>query len=157
MRAQRGVFVALAVFMASLPMARADDVRMPRDINKAWQEECTSCHVGYPPGLLTGANWASLMAGLDKHFGSNAQLDARTAAEITAWLKQHAATDAGRHGAATLRITDTRWFAAEHRRIQSGVWKRPEVKSASNCAACHRGAADGNYDEDEVRVPGALR
>ncbi|MCR6631855.1 MAG: diheme cytochrome c [Magnetospirillum sp.] len=28
------------------------------------------------------------------------------------------------------------------------TWKRPDVVSKSNCPACHRGAEQGDYDDD---------
>ena len=46
------------------------------DTNPAYEEECGSCHMAYPPGLLPGVSWQRLMAELDNHFGDNAEIDA---------------------------------------------------------------------------------
>lgn len=144
--------IALLLGGAAL-LARADDeMLLPRTLNPSWQEECTSCHVGYPPALLTADNWSALMNRLDRHFGADAQLDAKTAAGITAWLRQHAATDARRHGADSLRISDTRWFKHEHDDIPAAVWRGKAVGSAANCAACHRDAARGDYESARLPV-----
>ncbi|MGZ8268326.1 MAG: diheme cytochrome c, partial [Burkholderiales bacterium] len=37
-----------------------------------WKAECSSCHVAYPPKLLSAQTWRRLMGGLDKHFGTDA-------------------------------------------------------------------------------------
>ena len=83
----------------------ADGPRMPREIDKTWIEECGSCHLAYPPSLLTADNWRRMMGGLDRHFGSNASLDAASAAKITAFLERNASTRGQRNASSTLRIT----------------------------------------------------
>jgi len=122
--------------------------------NKKWAAECGSCHLAYPPQLLPAASWRKIMTGLDKHFGSDASLDAASAAEIGAFLERNAGrgkkrgTDGG-----TLRITETRWFVRKHDEVRASGWKNPQVRSAANCGACHLGAARGDFDEDPVRIP----
>jgi len=54
---------------------------------------------------------------------------------------------------APLRITETRWFMKEHDEISAAVWKRESVGSPANCAACHKGAETGRFDEHGVRIP----
>lgn len=130
--------------------------RLPAQVNAAWKQECASCHVAYPPGLLPQASWHRIMAELDQHFGENAGLPAQTAAEIAAFLAKNAA-DAGRPqpgGAVPLRITETPWFRREHREIGAAVWKRPAVGSPANCSACHRQAEQGVFNEHGVKIPG---
>jgi hypothetical protein len=125
-------------------------------INAKWKEECGSCHMAYPPQFLPVESWRALMAGLDKHFGSNASLEPAVASEIGSFLEQYASsrprpTVDGKEPA--LRISDTRWFHAEHREVSSREWKNPKVKSPSNCNACHTGADKGSFSEHEVRIP----
>jgi hypothetical protein len=91
------------------------------------------------------------MSGLNQHFGTDASLDPQAAAEVAAFLERHAGRDRG--GSATLRLTETRWFGREHRKVPAAVWRRPAVKSAANCGACHPAAERGDYDDDTVRVP----
>ena len=45
------------------------------DWPKAYVQECASCHVAYPPGMLPAASWARLMSGLGQHFGTDASFD----------------------------------------------------------------------------------
>lgn len=130
-------------------------------LNGTYKEECGSCHVPYPPQLLSVDAWRSLMGGLEKHFGSNATVEALVAKEVTQFL----VANAGRSGqsqavgvkGATLRITETAWFKREHRDghdgLSASVWQSAAVKSPANCVACHRDAGEGDYSERGIRIP----
>jgi hypothetical protein len=160
--------VSLLAFSLPSPSgeARGDggDDRMPKLTHKNWQQECASCHLAYSPALLPRASWRRVMGGLDQHFGDNASLDPATQADILRFLEANAA-DSGnsrignkvmqRMGAneAPLRITETRWFVRKHDEVARATWSRKSVGSAANCAACHRQAEKGVFDEDAVRIP----
>ena len=77
-------FIASSGFAAKMPM--------PADAPASYEAECASCHMAYPPGLLSEQSWKNLMASLSKHFGTDASVDAQTQAEITNWLIKNAAT-----------------------------------------------------------------
>lgn len=131
-------------------LAAADDARLPP--NATYASECGSCHVPYPPQLLPAQSWQQLMGRLDRHFGSDASLDAKAHDEISRYL----AANAGRRAAPAgpePRITETRWFVRKHDDVDGAAWTRPAVKSAANCSACHQGAETGNFSDDEVRIP----
>jgi hypothetical protein len=121
--------------------------------NPTWKAECGTCHVAYPPSMLPAGSWRALMSGLDRHFGVDAAVDAGSAAEISAFLKNNAGRN--RHGSSkpVLRITETAWFRHEHDEVDTSVWTSPSVKTASNCTACHAGAEHGDFDEHGVRLP----
>lgn len=146
----RTLLVATLLGLAALPAA-ADKVRLPP--NPAYKAECASCHVAYPPALLGAESWRRLMAGLDRHFGSDASLDAKAHEEISRYL----AANAGRRDmppGEEPRITTTRWFHKEHdREVPAALWKSAAVKSAANCGACHTRADDGDYSERTLRLP----
>lgn len=123
--------------LAALPVA-ADDVRLPS--NPGYRTECGSCHVAYPPQLLPAESWRKLMERLDRHFGSDASLDARTSGEIGRFL----AANAGRRDpppGAEPRITETRWFRKEH------AGEIPAGRNPADCLACHKGAEEGIYED----------
>lgn len=101
-----------------------------------WKKECSSCHVAYPPQMLSGDNWEQLMGKLDKHFSSNATLNAADTRTIREFLLRFAG-NGDRYSSASLRISDTPWFRREHRVLAESVWTLPEVKTRSNCSACH--------------------
>ena len=134
--------------------------------NETYQEECGSCHMAYPAGLLPARSWEKLMGNLDDHFGDNAELDMSTRQELTRYLLENSAdhSDARRSrkimrslGAAEipLRITDTRYFRHEHDELPAAVVKaNPQVSSFSNCNACHKRAEEGSFSEREIHIPG---
>ena len=125
-----------------------------RTTNATWKAECSACHMAYPPGLLPASSWQAMMGSLDKHFGTDASLDAVAVKEILPFLEANAAPEPRKPSAEpTLRITETAWFKHEHDEISALTWKNPKIKSASNCAACHTQAEQGNFDEDTVRIP----
>lgn len=101
-----------------------------------WKAECSSCHVAYPPKMLNEEVWQQLMGSLDKHFDSNAVLDAKDRKVILEFLQRNAGSG-DLYNSASLRISDTPWFKREHRVISPNEWKLPQVKTRSNCGACH--------------------
>lgn len=133
--------------------AWADDHGPRVPLLAAYKSECSSCHVAYPVGLLPAASWQRLMTHLPKHFGTDASLDAATTKQISDWLM---ANGGGRRAAEAPpedRITKGRWFIREHDEVAADVWKRPAIKSAANCAACHTQAAEGSFRERDIRIP----
>src|SRR3989338_10666443 len=126
----------------------------PAQTNAKFQQECSTCHISYAPGLLPAESWRKVMAGLDKHFGSDASLTDRENKEITAFLVNNASN---RWSAPTapLRISEAAWFKRKHdgHEINPEVWKNPKVKSPANCAACHPDAERGDFSERNIRIP----
>ena len=143
------------LFLAILAMpVYAAKMTMPLSAPKSYEAECASCHMAYPPGLMGQKNWQNIMSGLDKHFGTDASLDAKTQSEITQWLMKNAATREKYSAfAPENRITKTAWFIRKHDEVSIDVWKRAGVKSPANCSACHADAAKGDFEEDRVRIP----
>ncbi|MGE5450523.1 MAG: diheme cytochrome c [Acidobacteriota bacterium] len=120
----------------------------------AYQQECAACHMAYPPGMLPAASWQSIMSGLPKHYGSDASLDAASVKKLTAWLTANAAASPRMSARPPQdRITQAAWFVRKHDEISASVWKRPSIKSAANCMACHAGAEQGDFNEHRVRIP----
>jgi mono/diheme cytochrome c family protein len=154
------VLAACAVLLAAFaaPGARADSGRsMPLAVPPAYTQECAGCHLAYPPGLLPAASWQRLMGGLDRHYGTDASLDAATVRDLDRWLQAHAGTYKRVSEAPPQdRITRSAWFERKHRRIDAQVWRLASVKSAANCAACHAGAEQGRFDDDALRLPAGL-
>lgn len=127
---------------------------MPSDMPKSYEAECASCHMAYPPGLLGDKSWQNIMSGLNKHFGTDASLDAKDQKEISVWLQNNAATKQKYNVVAPEnRITKTSWFIRKHDEIKADVWKRAGVKSPANCGACHTTAAEGIFSEKNISIP----
>ena len=119
-----------------------------------WKAECGSCHVAFPARLLPADSWKTMMGSLDKHFGTDASLDAASTSEILAFLEKNASRRKTEPSPKPiLRITETRWFQSEHDEVPPRLWKDPRVKTAANCAACHTKADTGDFNEHNIRLP----
>ena len=119
-----------------------------------YKTECSACHMAYPPGLLPASAWQRVMANLPRHYGADASLDDATVKELSTWLGANAATHHRlRDAPPEDRITRSAWFIHQHDEVPASIWKRPAIKSASNCAACHSGADQGDFNERHVRIP----
>ena len=154
----RSLLLTAGLCLMPLGFALADGGRaMPRTVPPAYIQECGACHTAYPPGMLPARSWQRIMSGLDRHYGTDAALDKATAQQISSWLQTHAGTyKRVAEEPPEDRITRSAWFERKHRKIESSVWKLPSVKSAANCAACHASAEQGNFDEDNLRIPAGL-
>ena len=130
-------------------------------IDPVYLEECSSCHMAYPAMLLPAKSWPKIMAGLEDHFGESAELDAQTRQQIEDYLVRESERVSYRKlfrnlgEAAPLRITELPYFAHEHDEIPARlIADNDKVESLSQCNACHRGAERGQFDEDDVVIPG---
>jgi hypothetical protein len=142
-------------------------------VNATYSQECGSCHMAYQPGLLPGDAWAQIMspAGLSDHYGDDASLADDVRTDIATFLLNNSADQAERsrsrafavsaspsapgEGTTLPRITETRYFTHEHDEIPARlVTGNPQVGSFSQCNSCHRGAAEGVYNEQQVSIPG---
>jgi hypothetical protein len=144
------LFFAACVLLSS--SICADEFKIPE--NQKLKEECGSCHVVFPPQLMTSDNWMQLMNGLDKHFGGSAALDPNDKQSILAVLQSNAGTKwGGMSSESGIRIIDTGWFTRKHRKIPNKLWFDDAVKSPSNCIACHVKADKGDWSEQATRIP----
>jgi hypothetical protein len=106
--------------------------------------ECGSCHVAYPPDLFGAAHWATLMQGLDRHFGTDASLDAKSQREIGEFLQSRASTrDKHLTNTKPPRLTETSRFRREHR----GLSAPAKGSTLAQCNACHTRAEQGDFSE----------
>lgn len=125
-----------------------------------YQDECSACHLAYPPKLLPAGSWKIIMTQLDNHYGENAEISQNLNDQISQYLNQKAGT-VGRgflkrvQDSDPLRITQLPFFLRKHNEIPDRlVAGNPKVGSFSNCNVCHKGAAKGDFDEDTVNIPG---
>lgn len=127
---------------------------------KLYKEECGSCHLAYPVKMLPANSWHKLIGGLGDHFGENAELDNQTRSQLLTYLGIADTKD--NHNARSnnakdvpVRITKSSWFRRKHHELPSNVLNlSPKLTSMSQCNACHRGAERGDFDEDNVSIPG---
>ena len=125
-----------------------------------YHKECGACHLAFPPGFLPAESHRRILAGLERHFGENAELDPEVRTHLERWLVGDAA-GAGRGSQAgtgsgeepPMRITETPYFRRKHRGIGARAVARPSVRSLANCGACHPGAGDWDFDDDRAKIP----
>ncbi len=137
--------------------------------NAAYREECGACHMAYPPGLLPSRAWRAIMSpdGLVNHYGDDASLTGALRTEISAYLTGNAADrSSGKRakkfselgvgaGGNLPRISKNPYFVKKHDEIPARLVKdNPEVVSFSHCNNCHRKAAQGDYSERQINIPG---
>jgi hypothetical protein len=134
--------------------------------NTQYLEECGSCHFPYQPGLLPARSWTKVMAGLEEHFGENAELPAGDVKTLTDYLMKNAADHADYRRSkkimkslspddAPLRASETPYLRKKHDQLSlKMVQNNPEVVSISRCESCHTKASTGSFSEREILIPG---
>ena len=136
--------------------------------NALYNEECSACHFLYQPWLLPSKSWKIVMGNSEDHFGEDLALDEEDLNEITKYLFDNGAEKStaynewagkagmimrGLRGKTPESIRQVPFIGNEHKSIRAKVFERPDIKSFSNCAGCHRGAAKGNYTGGSVSLP----
>ncbi|MDD5406729.1 MAG: cytochrome b/b6 domain-containing protein [Sulfurovaceae bacterium] len=134
-------------------------------VNPAFYNECGSCHIAYPPYLLPKASWVKMMDNLENHFGDDASLDEQTKAVILDFLVKNSSDSSTHQDAIKIRkslegekqtiiaISQTPFWKAKHKDIDSRVFKSNKVKSKANCQACHIDIEKGMLENDLIKMP----
>jgi hypothetical protein len=131
--------------------------------NSLYNQECGSCHLAYPAGLLPERSWVKMMMSLDDHFGENAELDPKTNKDITNYLINNSAERGSRRSIkildsippseSPLRFTETNFFKMKHHEISDDIFKHRSVLSKANCQSCHLEAQQARFSVLDVRIP----
>lgn len=129
----------------------------------AWREECGSCHLAYPPGLLPGRSWVELLRTLDHHFGDDASVAPATRDALMTYAVANSADVGGQDhalsaaiarataGKVPLRISEISFLAHEHGEVRPST--AAKAGSFARCQACHTGAERGSFAEGEIVLP----
>ncbi len=158
-----GTFLATSLWWLASPAFSATATTSAATLYK---DECASCHMAYPSQLLPARSWLKILNSLDHHFGDNASLDPATLKTLKTYLQANSADTAGTRRArrimrslaadeTPLRISALPSIRRQHHEIPLRyITANPKVKSLSNCVACHAGAEQGRFNEDNVKIPG---
>ncbi len=129
----------------------------------AYTENCGACHIEYHPGLLPSGSWEKILASLPDHFDELIEIDAESAKKIYAFLNANAANHSSTGLAVKImkglgnqlpqRIIEVPYVRKKHWKISDAIFKRKSIGALSNCSACHAGAANGNFEDDDVVIP----
>jgi len=154
------LILGFAFGLAAVPaLAEEEGLRLPPIDHAATLEECSTCHLAFPPQMLPARSWQKIMASLADHFGEDASVAEEVRVAIANYLVSQAAdaptTEGGgrflrRLDPATtpLRITDMPFWQRAHDEISAAKFESPQVKSRANCVACHKTADKGEFFEE---------
>ena len=119
--------------------------------------------MAYPPEFLPEESWMKLLSGLDDHFGESVGMDTDSQQIIKDYLASNSADHSpskqaekimrGLKNDSPLRITEVPCIKKEHHELHPDIFTRKAIGSFSNCSACHTTAEDGNFDDDNVKIP----
>ncbi|WP_373071465.1 diheme cytochrome c [Sulfurimonas sp.] len=133
--------------------------------NQLYIKECASCHFAYQPGLLPERSWVKLMDNLENHFDTDATIEPEDNQKILRYLVNNSAdkftnykrsrkiNNSIRPCETPIAVSDTPYFRKEHRGIRKDLIEQKDVKSISNCKACHTSADRGIYGERYIDIP----
>ena len=133
---------------------------------RMWRQECGPCHFAFAPELLPERSWRHVFATLGEHYGQDAWLPEKTRQTLEAYAIAHSAervpTEAGFQlwrrtsaDALPLRITASPYWKQRHAAIDPAVYRQAAVGNRTNCAACHRLALAGSFENSDIALPGA--
>ena len=139
------------------------DNKTPRtfEVDAIYDEECGSCHLAYPPGLLPAKSWQRLLLGLEDHFGENAELGSEEIGHLTNYLLRNSLEKETSPIISKLsknvpveppiRISELPQFHKEHESSvrQLGGASLP-VGFFSPCEDCHKEAASGIFNKEKI-------
>ncbi len=120
----------------------------------SYRTECGSCHVPYPPNLLSAGGWREIMGSLPTHFGENVRAEESVRYQIERYLANQAGSSDYRFGSQSdpPRLTNTHWFRRTHGEVKTYL-ANPKVGSSANCMACHPHADIEEYAIEDVVLP----
>jgi hypothetical protein len=133
--------------------------------NAVYGAKCSKCHFLYEPWLLPVRSWSAIMDNSGKHFGKALSLKEKDSKEIRSYLGKYAADKIKPRNEWTLKIlrsirgitpksiTAIPYLQKKHKRLTPDILARPAIMSISNCAACHKGAAQKGYKKRYLVIP----
>jgi hypothetical protein len=141
-----------ALLIVALP-AFADRLPLPADTPASFKTECGSCHLAYPPALLGAADWRRVMAGLDRHYGDNAALDADDA-EVGDFLARNGGNADRYADAGAAALTATAWFRQSTAGTGGYLAGHRVRRRQLRCLPSQ--AEQGRYGEHDIALPDAV-
>lgn len=132
--------------------------------NELYKKECASCHFAYSPAMLPANSWIHMMDNLANHYGADASLENEQVTSLKEYLRANSSetsnTKRSRKINASLEpntlytsLTQIPYLQKKHRKIDKYLIEQKEVKSLARCAACHRDAEKGIFDDKTVNIP----
>lgn len=134
-----------------------------RTAYQTYKTACGSCHMAYPPMLLSSAAWHEILHA-ERHFGRETGIPPSLRSVLLRVVLEEAADTSvtrlarkfrtGAQGRSGLpRITDTAYMLQEHPKIYRGLLKNTGDTELRNCRSCHHEAEKGIFCARQVILP----
>ncbi len=131
--------------------------------HRVFYDECSSCHMLYPPYLLPTNSWVKMMDDLENHFGDDASLEEEDKESIKEFLVKNSAQNSTKEAAFKIyksvkkddiiAITKTPYWKKRHERLDKNLFKDKKVGKISNCKACHKNIEKGLLNDKDISIP----
>ena len=152
-----GIVLFMGMKLNALPSGRWRDI----DVPPVYKSECGDCHHPHHPSLRSAAEWQTIMAGLEDHYGEDASLDEETSLMIKNFLTENDARSfdtevsnkIGRIETVSHQITETPYWKKRHHDVPASLFKQASVGSKANCNGCHKDAESGGYADENIHLP----
>jgi hypothetical protein len=118
-------------------------------------QECTECHMFYPPNLTTQKTQLEILKNLQNHYGTDASLEDATLVTITqetmnlAPLQSRFKFDKDTFLTSNQSITTTSRWKHDHEELGDDWFKKNKIKK-TNCKECHTGIESGSITPYEL-------
>lgn len=132
--------------------------------NALFVSECASCHILYPPNILPQRSWVAMMSDLENHFGDDASLTEEDNQEILTYLVNNSAENSTKEVSVKilkyaqkyqdkeiLAFSQTGFWENTHLSIPENIFRQDNIKSKSNCKACHIDIEEGLIEDDKIK------
>lgn len=127
--------------------------------NPAFAKECSECHNLFSPTFMTKKMWEVALSNPKNHFDKDLSKDVPNFVSIKKYILKNSAETSkseislgvieSTRGKNKYRITKTKFWKNLHAEIPRNAYKKEEIKSKSNCIACHKNFGKTNYINDE--------
>ncbi len=117
--------------------------------------ECTACHMFYPPNLTNQKTQLEILKNLPNHFGSDASVDNETLVALTqetmilAPMQSRFRFDKDTFLASNQSMTTTEKWKHNHEELGDEWFKENKIKKTS-CKECHSGIESGSISPYEL-------
>jgi len=144
--------------------SRGDPKSLASSVDPVWSRECGACHHAFHPSLLPARSWRSMLANLEDHFGESAWVDESTQTALLRFALANSAEDSGSEASRFLlagipahkvpwSITEQPGWKRRHHDLDEEDFKTPPAKGRLDCAACHRFAKFGSFENEHILFP----
>lgn len=159
------IFTTFTTFALGVTLFAANNIDDYSSQNTLYKQECASCHMGFQSEFLPKRSWIKMMDTLENHFGTDTTFDKADEKKVREYLISNASDSKRNYGqiakfarsisnqSTPLAISEIPKFKREHDEVPKRLIVQKDVKTISNCVACHTDAVKGLYKERNIFIP----